>query len=237
MKENKFRNTETATQISEIILSNTEFCKMYSISTANMNVHVDKKNDDLAKTNRVTEISEEFELSKQIINTLSLDSKHINAVKRIQVWLDSDVIVVFVGAVYAVHCKLATAEETDRQTFETLFTESFDTKYYEKSKLDISEKTESRHTFDSIDKFQSFFTLLAKFVVARKTALTAQQTDSTAQQTETAEEKKTAQQKSKQQKRQRQQKSKEKKADLSKVNAETLAELTKEIIESETKTS
>lgn len=229
MKENKFRTNETANQIAQIITAETEFCKLYNISTANMNVNVEDK------SNRVTLISEDVQTAKEIVTSMNLQSDFMSAVSRITVWLDSNAIVVFVGAVFTVHATLAEKTEEQKATFESLFTESRDVKYNERKlkKVTITAQTETRHTFDSIDKFQSFFSLLAQFVTARKSALSA---DSTAQQTEEKKAEKTAQQtatkeKKAQQKQKRQQK--QKKADFSDVSADELAQLTKEIVESE----
>lgn len=230
MKENKFRTNETAQQIAQIITAETEFCRLYNISDANMNVNVEDK------SNRVTLISEDVQTAKEIVTSMNLQSDFMSAVSRITVWLDSNAIVVFIGAVFAVHATLAEKTEEQKATFESLFTESRDVKYNERKlkKVTITAQTETRHTFDSIDKFQSFFSLLAQFVVARKSALSA---DSTAQQTETAKE--TAQQtetkeKKAQQKKRQQKQKKDSKKDFSDVSAEVLADITKEIIESET---
>ncbi len=224
-KENIFRNTETATKVRDIILANTAFCKLYSISSANFNLHVDKEHDELSHGNSVVEISEtNLDFVKSMIKSLNLDEKHVNAVKRVQVWLDYNVIVVFVGTVFSAHCSLAKHENTKQ--FSKLFEQSIDLSYYteKRAQQNITKKTESRHEFKSVDDFKVFFDMLCELVVTRKTALeqTAEQQTATKQ---------TAQQNSKT----KQSKAQQTATKIKSATAEQLAELTKEIIESETK--
>lgn len=224
-KENIFKNTETATTITNAILANSAFCEMYSLTAANMNTA-------LTNNNRVVTVNETLELSQQIVDTMKLQSDFFSAVSRITVWLDSNAIVVFVGAVFTVHSTLSDIEKDKKDRLNELFNESLDKKYNTrvlKGKT-ITNLTETRHSFDSIEKATEFISLLLLAVTARKTALSATETaKETAQQTETKDKK--AQQK---QKRQQKSKTKDKKADFSKINADELSQLTKEIIESET---
>lgn len=163
-KENKFRNKETMIAIAEIITAQKEFCKLYSLTSANMNSNVDK-------SNRVTIIAESVELSKQIIESMRLQNDFFNAVSRITVWVDSNAIVIYVGAVFAVHAKLAKSEKA--KDFAELFNKSIDKKYNERKLKNktITALTETRHTFDSVDDFKAFFVLLAELVTVRKKAL------------------------------------------------------------------
>lgn len=227
-KENLFKNTETATAIATAILVNSDFCSMYSLSNANMNTA-------LTNNNRVVTVNETLELARQIVDTMRLQSDFFSAVSRITVWLDSNAIVVFVGAVFTVHSTLSDVEKDKKDRLNELFNESLDKKYNErklKGKV-ITNLTETRHSFDSIETATEFINLLMSAIVTRKKALA----DSTAQQTETAQQ--DSKKDSKKEKTQRQRKTKEKKdskkTDFSKVDANELAELTKEIVESEMK--
>lgn len=231
-KENIFKNTETATAIANAILANSTFCEMYSLSDANMNTA-------LTNNNRVTTIVESIELSKQIVESMKLQSDFMSAVSRITIWLDSNAIVVFVGAVFTVHSTLADIEKDKKDRLNELFNESLDKKYNErklKGKI-ITNLTETRHSFDSIEKATEFIDILMSAITARKTALT--ETDSkteTAKETETAQ--KDSKKDSKKEKSQRQRKTdskkKDSKKDFSDISADELAQLTKEIVESET---
>lgn len=222
-KENIFKNTETANVIANAILANSAFCEMYSLSDANMNTA-------LTNNNRITTIVENIELSRQIVDTMRLQSDFMSAVSRITVWLDNNAIVVFVGAVFTVHSTLADIEKDKKDRLNELFNESLDKKYNErklKGKV-ITNLTETRHSFDSIETASEFLTLLMNAITARKTALT---------ETETATAQKDSKKDSKKEKSQRQRKTdskkKDSKKDFSDISADDLAQLTKEIVESE----
>jgi len=223
-KENIFKNTETATAIASAILANSDFCNMYSLSDANMNTA-------LTNNNRVVTVNETLELARQIVDTMNLQSDFFNAVSRITVWVDNNAVVVFVGAVFTVHTNLSSIETAQKDRLTELFNESLDKKYNErklKGKA-ITNLTETRHSFDSIEKAIEFISLLMSAIVTRKKELI---TTETAKETETKEKKAETKEKKEQKQKTKSRKQKQK-ADLSSVSADDLAELTKEIIEAE----
>lgn len=236
MKENKFKNTETMKVLAEIITAQKELCELYSLTNANMNSNVEQ-------SNRVTLFVEDIALSREVIDTMNLQNDFFNATSRVTVWVDSNVIVVFVGAVFAVHCKLA--ESDNKEKFEQLFKESRDEKYNERTlkKKVITALTETRHTFESIDSFKEFFETFSQLVTARKKALAEtekelkeQAVKAESKNSKKAESKKAESKKEKaESKNSKNKNSKKEKADFSNVSAEKLAEYTKEVIESEMK--
>lgn len=206
--ENTMRNADIAKSVNAII-TKSALAKRYTIAT----------NENIDKSNRVAIFNESVESAKQIVSTMNLQSDFMQAVARTTVWLDNTQIVVFVGAVFTVYASQSKLES--KADFDKLFNESIDKKYNERKLKNktITALTETRHTFNSVDDFKAFFNLFSELVSDR---LTAQQTDSKAQQT--AKQSKAKQSKSK---------AKQSKTDLSKVSAETIAEMTKEIIENE----
>lgn len=212
--ENTMRNADTAKRVNAII-AQSQLAQRYAVAY----------NENVDKSNRVAIFNESVESAKQLVSTMNLQSDFMQAVARTTVWLDNTQIVVFVGAVFTVYASQSKLES--KAEFNKLFNESIDKKYNERKLKNktITALTETRHTFNSVDDFKAFFELFSQLVSDR---LTAQQTDSTA---ETAKEtdSKAKQSKAKQSKS----KAKQSKTDLSKVSAETIAEMTKEIIENE----
>lgn len=210
--ENTMRNADVAKKVNAII-AQSQLAQRYAVSY----------NENVDKSNRVAIFNESIESAKQIVSTMNLQSDFMQAVARTTVWLDNTQIVVFVGAVFTVFASQSQLDSTD---FDKLFNESIDKKYNERKLKNktITALTETRHTFNSVDDFKAFFNLFSELVSDR---LTAQQTETTetAQQTDS----KAKQSKAKQLKS----KAKQSKTDLSKVSAETIAEMTKEIIENE----
>lgn len=222
--ENKYRNTATANAVADIMLKQTEFCKLYSITDANMHRDIDAD----ASKNRVVTINESIENAKQICDTMHLQQDFMQAVARCTVWLDETQIVFFIGAVFTVHVSVS-AKKADKQKAERyseLYKQSIDNKYNERKLKNktITALTETRHTFNDVETFAEFFTLFSELVTARKQS-TAQQADS-----KQKADKQKAQQTSKQKAE-----SKQKKQKVNELSADELKKLTVEIVESETK--
>lgn len=221
--ENTMRNADVAKSVNAII-AKSQLAQRYTIAF----------NENVDKSNRVAIFNESVESAKQIVSTMNLQSDFMQAVARTTVWLDNTQIVIFIGAVFTVYASQSQLDS--KAEFNKLFNESIDKKYNERKLKNktITALTETRHTFNSVDDFKSFFELFSQLVNDR---LTAQQTETADSTAETAKETdSTAQQTAKQSKaKQSKSKAKQSKTDLSKVSAETIAEMTKEIIESEKK--
>lgn len=226
MKKTTLKTNANATAIANAILQLTDVCTMYSLSESNFNTAIE------TSTNKLFTVNEDIELAQSIIESMNLDDFFIKAVSRCEFYIDNVTYTCYIGAVYTAMSALADIEQNKRDRLTELFNKSLDVDYNKRvvRQHEILSTTETRHKFTSIDEYIEFITLVLTSVVARK----QQTTDSTAQQTETA--KKTAEKTAKQ-KRQQKNKAKEKKivADFSKVDANELAQLTREIIESEMK--
>lgn len=212
--ENTMRNADVAKSVNAII-AQSQLAQRYAVAY----------NENVDKSNRVAIFNESVESAKQIVSTMNLQSDFMQAVARTTVWLDNTQIVIFIGAVFTVYASQSQLDS--KAEFDKLFNESIDKKYNERKLKNktITALTETRHTFNSVDDFKSFFNLFAELVNDR---LTAQQTETADSTAETAKE---TDSKAKQSKAKS--KAKQSKTDLSKVSAETIAEMTKEIIESE----
>lgn len=203
--KNVMRTVENAKSVNAII-TKSALAKHYTIAT----------NDNVDKSNRVAIFNESHENAKSVVESMKLQSDFMSAVARTTVWLDNTQIVVFVGAVFTVFAsqsKLASKAE-----FNKLYNESLDKKYNERKLKNktITALTETRHTFNSVDDFKAFFELFAQLVADRLNSTAEQQT---AKQNSKAKNSKAQQSKTK----------------IKSASAEQLAELTKEIIESESK--
>lgn len=206
--ENTMRTVDVAKSVNAII-AKSALAKLYTIAT----------NENVDKSNRVAIFNESHEHAKQIVETMKLQSDFMSAVARTTVWLDNTQIVVFVGAVFTVFASQSKLES--KADFNKLYNESIDKKYNERKLKNktITALTETRHTFNSVDDFKAFFELFAQLVADRL--------NSTEQ--NTAKQSKAKEQSAKQSKAQ------QSKTKIKSATAEQLAELTKEIIESETK--
>lgn len=210
-KENIMRTVDNAKSVNAII-NKSALAKRYTIAT----------NENVDKSNRVAIFNESFENAKQIVESMKLQSDFMSAVSRVTVWLDNTQIVVFVGAVFTVFASQSKLES--KAEFNKLYNESLDKKYNERKLKNktITALTETRHTFNSVDDFKAFFELFAQLVDDRLNSTAEQQT--TAQQS-----------KAKQNSKAKQSKAQQSATKIKKATAEQLAELTKEVIESESK--
>lgn len=223
--ENKYKNTATANTVADIMLKQAEFCKLYSITDANMNRNIDAD----SSRNRVVSIVENADNAKQIIATMRLQDNFFDAVSRITVWLDETQIVIYVGAVFTVHASITAkkAEYSEKaKQYSELFNKSIDVKYNSRKRknVTITKLTETRHCFETVADFETFFNLLAELVTARKQS-TAQQADkqkASEKAQQKADNKQKAQQTSKQKAESKQKKQK------AEIDAD---KLTKEIID------
>lgn len=209
--KNIMRTIENAKSVNAII-NKSALAKRYTIAT----------NENVDKSNRVAIFNESFENAKQIVESMKLQSDFMSAVARVTVWLDNTQIVVFVGAVFTVFASQSKLES--KAEFNKLYNESLDKKYNERKLKNktITALTETRHTFNSVDDFKAFFELFAQLVDDRLNSTAEQQT--TAQQN-----------KAKQNSKAKQSKAQQSATKIKKATAEQLAELTKEVIESESK--
>lgn len=210
-KENIIRTADVAKKVVAIIKA-TALSKLYTIAT----------NENVDKSNRVAIFNESHENAKQIVESMRLQSDFMQAVSRVTVWLDNTQIVVFVGAVFTVFASQSKLES--KAEFNKLYNESIDKKYNERKLKNktITALTETRHTFNSVDDFKTFFNLFSELVNDRLNSTAEQQT--TAQQS-----------KAKQNSKAKQSKAEQSKTKIKSATAEQLAELTKEVIESESK--
>lgn len=204
--KNIMRTAENAKSVNAII-TKSALAKRYTIAT----------NENVDKSNRVAIFNESHENAKQIVESMKLQSDFMSAVARVTVWLDNTQIVVFVGAVFTVFASQSKLKS--KAEFNKLYNESLDTKYNERKLKNktITALTETRHTFNSVDDFKAFFEMFAQLVDDRLNSTTAQQT--TAQQSKAKQNSKAKQSATK----------------IKSATAEQLAELTKEVIESEKK--
>lgn len=166
------RSAETAKAVNAVVKA-TEIAKLYAISD---NASVDS-------SNLICRFNESLESAKAICNAFKLQQDFMQAVARCQIWLDSDNVVVYVGAVFTVFAQQALkADKKAYEEFSKLFNDSLDRKYNEhkRNNKTITALTETRHKFDSVDSFKAFITALAKAVNTYKTA--QQTAESTAQQ-------------------------------------------------------
>lgn len=192
MSKETMKTNVTANTVTNAMLEQKEFLQLYSISDANMNRDIENH------SNRVVEIKENVDLSKQIISTMKLQDDFFDAVSRIQVWIDSNAIVVFVGAVFTVHASMSAKKAENKEKakrYSELFKQSIDTKYNEKQRkgIKITALTETRHKFTSIDEFTEFFNLLSEFTLERKKALAETAKEQKAEQKAEKEQKATKQ--------------------------------------------
>ena len=213
--KNVMRTVDNAKSVNAII-TKSALAKHYTIAT----------NENVDKSNRVAIFNESHENAKSVVESMKLQSDFMSAVARVTVWLDNTQIVVFVGAVFTVFASQSKLES--KAEFNKLYNESLDKKYNERKLKNktITALTETRHTFNSVDDFKAFFELFAQLVDDRL--------NSTAEQQTTA--KQTAQQsKAKQNSKAKQSKAQQSATKIKKATAEQLAQLTKEVIESESK--
>ena len=210
-KENIMRTVDNAKSVNAII-TKSALAKRYTIAT----------NENVDKSNRVAIFNESHENAKSVVESMKLQSDFMSAVARVTVWLDNTQIVVFVGAVFTVFASQSKLE--CKAEFNKLYNESLDKKYNERKLKNktITALTETRHTFNSVDEFKAFFELFAQLVDDRLNSTAEQQT--TAQQS-----------KAKQNSKAKQSKAQQTKTKIKSATAEQLAELTKEVIESESK--
>lgn len=211
---NIFRNDETAKALADIVLAQKAFCERYSLTSANMNTK------NVEEKNKITTFNESFEVAKEIVETMHLQDDFMKAVARCELYVDKKAIVLFIGAVYDVYVATSKLSKADKEKYAKLYNDTLDTAYNERKlkKATITKLTETRHQFTSIDDFKEFFELFAKAIMSKQTA------KQTAKQTEQKADSKAKEQSAKQSK-----------TKIKSATAEQLAELTKEIIESETK--
>lgn len=167
-----FRTVETAKAVNAVLKA-TELNKLYTVAF----------NETVDKSNRVVIFNETAENAKAVCDAFKLQRDFMQAVARCTVWLDTDNVVVFVGAVFTVFAQQALkADKKAYEEFYKLFNDSLDRKYNERKLKNktITALTETRHKFDSVDSFKEFITALSSAVNAYKTA--QQTADSTAQQ-------------------------------------------------------
>lgn len=167
-----FHTVETAKAVNAVLKA-TELNKLYTVAF----------NETVDSSNRVAIFNETAESAKAVCDAFKLQQDFMQAVARCTVWLDSDNVVIYVGAVFTVFAQQALkADKKAYEEFSKLFNDSLDRKYNErklKNKI-ITALTETRHKFDSVDSFKAFITALASAVNTYKTA--QQTADSTAQQ-------------------------------------------------------
>lgn len=207
--KNVMRTVENAKSVIDII-NKSALAKRYTIAT----------NENVDKSNRIAIFNESLENAKSVVESMKLQSDFMSAVARTTVWLDNTQIVVFIGAIFTVFASQSKLE--CKAEFNKLYNESIDKKYNERKLKNktITALTETRHTFNSVDDFKAFFEMFAQLVDDRLNSTAEQQT--TAKQT----------------KSKAKQNSKAKNSTATKIksaSAEQLAQLTKEIVESETK--
>jgi hypothetical protein len=166
------RTVETAKAVNAVLKA-TELNKLYTVAF----------NETVDSSNRVAIFNETAESAKAVCNAFKLQQDFMQAVARCTVWLDSDNVVVYVGAVFTVFAQQALkADKTAYEEFSKLFNDSLDRKYNERKLKNktITALTETRHKFSSVDSFKEFITALSSAVNAHKTA--QQTAESTAQQ-------------------------------------------------------
>lgn len=198
------RCAEVATKVNAVLKA-TELNKLYTIAY----------NETVDKSNRVAIFNESLDNAKQIVSAMKLQSDFMSAVSRITVWLDETQIVVFVGAVFTVHAQLGGKRNTDKFTaLQKAFTESLDKKYNERKLKNktITTLTETRHTFDSIEKYTEFIQLLSECIALRAEQKAEQSVEQSVEQKAEQKAQKAEQkvQKAKQSKRKTQQKAEQK---------------------------
>lgn len=224
MKKNElniFRNEKTAKEVASIVLANDDFCKLYSISSANMNYIVDESEKNY-HNNRVVEIVEDEILAEHMKDSLNLQKLN-KAFARITIWLESNAIIVFVGSVFSFHASLVEKSEEEKEAFNNLYNASIVNKWNSrKCKGEtITTMCETKHSFTSIDDFALFFNMLSNFSVKRKAVLASEKKAETKSEAKKAEKKEVKKQSTK----------KQSKNKLQAVSADELAEMTKEVIE------
>lgn len=170
-------------------------------------------NENVDKSNRIAIFNESLENAKSIVESMKLQSDFMSAVARTTVWLDNTQIVVFIGAIFTVFA--SQSKLSSKADFNKLYNESLDKKYNERKLKNktITALTETRHTFNSVDDFKAFFEMFAQLVDDRLNSTATKQSKA-------------------------KQNSKAKNSTATKIksaSAEQLAQLTKEIVESETK--
>lgn len=207
--KNVMRTVENAKSVIDII-NKSALAKRYTIAT----------NENVDKSNRIAIFNESLENAKSVVESMKLQSDFMSAVARTTVWLDNTQIVVFIGAIFTVFA--SQSKLSSKADFNKLYNDSLDKKYNERKLKNktITALTETRHTFNSVDDFKAFFEMFAQLVDDRLNSTAEQQT--TAKQT----------------KSKAKQNSKAKNSTATKIksaSAEQLAQLTKEIVESETK--
>lgn len=153
MKENKFRNNETAKDIVKFV-NTLKLAKSYDIS----------KNEEVENhTNKVIAFSvNDYNTAIELSKSMNLQLDFESALTRCEVWLDNDNVVMYVGACFNVYTNIGGKKhEKELKELTQLFNDSIDEKYNERKRknITITKLTETKHKFSDIDTFKRFLTL------------------------------------------------------------------------------